>query len=233
MVENCLDSRTDAADQAFAVCTTLLDRYGVLCREAFSSEAIKGGFSRYYPVLKAMEERGKLRRGYYVDTLGATQFAIPGVDDQLRQDKSEESEPLWLSVLDPVQPFGRILPWPDDFPIKPMRKVGCQALFEEGLLIAILQSCRSKLLVREFDDEAKQKQLLDTLIRGLQILPNRLGQKVVFIEQINGSSSHSYAGAEHFSRAGFSVVSSGVQIRITNDGYVASQSVAPASVRRY
>ena len=65
--------------------TQLVERYGIVTREMVSSEGLKGGFSAIYPVLKAMEEAGKLRRGYFVDGLGAAQFAAPGADDRLRQ----------------------------------------------------------------------------------------------------------------------------------------------------
>ena len=106
LVESCLDAEPNPAAQALAICTTLMDRYGVLCREAFAAEGLKGGFSRYYPVLKALEERGQLRRGFYVDTLGATQFSIPGVADQLRTPDQPTAEPIWLSALDPAQPYG-------------------------------------------------------------------------------------------------------------------------------
>ena len=48
------------------------------------SESIPGGFGACYPVLKAMEETGRLRRGYFIAGLGATQFALPGALDLLR-----------------------------------------------------------------------------------------------------------------------------------------------------
>ena len=62
----------------------LLERYGVLTREAALGEGIEGGFAGVYPVLKALEERGAVRRGYFVAGLGAAQFALPGAVDRLR-----------------------------------------------------------------------------------------------------------------------------------------------------
>ena len=69
---------------ATALVQQLLTRYGVLTREAVMSESIAGGFGACYPVLKAMEEAGRLRRGYFIAGLGATQFALPGALDLLR-----------------------------------------------------------------------------------------------------------------------------------------------------
>ena len=62
----------------------MLDRYGVLTRGAVAAERLPGGFSAVYPVLKAGEERGRVRRGYFVDGLGAAQFALPGAVERLR-----------------------------------------------------------------------------------------------------------------------------------------------------
>ena len=62
----------------------LLDRYGLVTRGAVVAEGVSGGFSAVYPVLKAAEESGRVRRGYFVEGLGAAQFAVPGAIDRLR-----------------------------------------------------------------------------------------------------------------------------------------------------
>ena len=43
-----------------------------------------GGFAAIYPVLRAMEDAGQCRRGYFVEGLGAAQFALPGAVDRMR-----------------------------------------------------------------------------------------------------------------------------------------------------
>ena len=73
-----------ATEAAHARALQLLERYGVLTREAALGEGVEGGFAGVYPVLKALEERGQVRRGYFVAGLGAAQFALPGAVDRLR-----------------------------------------------------------------------------------------------------------------------------------------------------
>ena len=87
----------------------LLARHGVLTREAVTTEAIPGGFGVVYPVLKAMEESGRIRRGYFVAGLGATQFALPGALDLLRslRDAPDEAEVAVLAATDPANPVRR------------------------------------------------------------------------------------------------------------------------------
>jgi ATP-dependent Lhr-like helicase len=111
----------------------LLARYGVLTREAVAAESISGGFGAVYPVLKAMEEGGRLRRGYFVAGLGATQFALPGALDLLRslRDAPEEPEIAVLAATDPANPYGATLRWPakkpPDAPRAPGRQRGSTA----------------------------------------------------------------------------------------------------------
>ena len=83
-----LEPLPPATEAAHARALQLLERYGVLTREAALGEGAEGGFAGVYPVLKALEERGQVRRGYFVAGLGAAQFAVPGAVDRLRGDKA-------------------------------------------------------------------------------------------------------------------------------------------------
>ena len=99
---------------AAAITQQLLARHGVVTREAVAAEAIAGGFGLVYPVLKGMEENGRIRRGYFVAGLGATQFALPGALDLLRslRDAPDEIEIAMLAATDPANPYGATLKWP-------------------------------------------------------------------------------------------------------------------------
>src|SRR5699024_8237132 len=68
--------RTDETPAALhAQAEYLLDRYGVITRGAVTAEALPGGFAAYYRLLSKMEEAGHIRRGYFIDGLGAAQFS--------------------------------------------------------------------------------------------------------------------------------------------------------------
>ncbi len=95
----------------------LLDRWGVVARDALAAESIAGGFSAVYPVLRAMEEAGKIRRGHFVDGLGGAQFAFAGAVDQLRAARergdgaigSHAPEVVLLAATDPANAYGAVL----------------------------------------------------------------------------------------------------------------------------
>ena len=73
-----------ATMRAHALALTLLERHGIVTRGAVAAERVPGGFAAVYPVLRAMEETGQCRRGYFVEGLGAAQFALPGAVDRMR-----------------------------------------------------------------------------------------------------------------------------------------------------
>ena len=78
------DRDPDATRRTHALAEALLDRHGVVTRGAVMAERAPGGFSAVYQVLKAFEESGRVRRGYFVEGLGAAQFAAPGAVDRMR-----------------------------------------------------------------------------------------------------------------------------------------------------
>ncbi|MDX6258127.1 MAG: ATP-dependent helicase Lhr and Lhr-like helicase [Frankiales bacterium] len=78
------ERETDPTRRLHAVAEALLDRHGVVTRDAVAAEGVAGGFAAVYRVLRAFEDAGRCRRGYFVEGLGAAQFALPGAVDRLR-----------------------------------------------------------------------------------------------------------------------------------------------------
>ena len=105
-----LPSRHDAdpTQRAHALALTLLERHGVLTRGAVAAERIAGGFAAVYPVLRAMEEAGQCRRGYFVEGLGGAQFALPGAVDRMRA--LADPGAAWPGSSPQARPFSRTGP---------------------------------------------------------------------------------------------------------------------------
>ena len=144
LVAPLLEPRPTPTESAHARATQLLERYGVLTREAALGEGSVGGFAGVYPVLKALEEQGKLRRGYFVAGLGAAQFALSGAVDRLRG-RSEEDQLLVLAATDPGQPFGASLPWPESSG-RPSRSAGALVVIEDGVPLVFVERGGKSLL---------------------------------------------------------------------------------------
>lgn len=136
-----------ATERTIALANQLMLRHGVLTKNAVAKELVTGGFSAIYPVLKQMEESGKLRRGYFVEGLGGAQFAAPGADDLLRQppapDAAGARASLLLTATDPANPYGAAIRWPergDDGSGRLSRSVGAYVLLLDGGLAAFLSA---------------------------------------------------------------------------------------------
>jgi ATP-dependent Lhr-like helicase len=123
-----------ATEAAHARAVQLLERHGVLTREAALGEGVAGGFAGIYPVLRLLEERGRARRGYFVAGLGGAQFALPGVVDRLRSARPDSAGAGAVAVLaatDPAQPYGAALAWPDSSG-RPARAAGALVVLRAG-----------------------------------------------------------------------------------------------------
>src|SRR6185436_13613062 len=83
---------------AAAMAQQLLARHGLVTRETVASEAVTGGFSAIYQVLKAMEDAGRVRRGYFVAGLGAAQFAMPAALEMLRGMREPPDTPRTIAL---------------------------------------------------------------------------------------------------------------------------------------
>jgi ATP-dependent Lhr-like helicase len=200
----------------------LLARHGVLTREAVSAEAIPGGFGTIYPVLKAMEEAGRIRRGYFVAGLGATQFAVPGALDLLRSfrggastigEESPMSESLSLAATDPANPYGTTLRWPGTGDASsagrtPMRTVGATVLLVEGALVGYLARSDRSLLTWLPDVEPMRSNSARSIARLLferarSATAGGEAPRGMLIEEIDGGAPAEHPMAPFLVEAGF------------------------------
>lgn len=128
----------------------LLNRHGVVTREAVRAEGVPGGFAGVYPVLRALEESGRARRGWFVAGLGAAQFALPGAVDRLRGHRTIDEEDdarrvVVLAATDPAQPYGAALAWPEHAS-RPSRAAGAYVVLVNGECAVYLERGGRSLL---------------------------------------------------------------------------------------
>ena len=142
LVADLVGEERSPTERGHALATTLLDRHGVVTREAVVAEGTTGGYASVYPVLRAMEESGRARRGYFVAGLGAAQFALPGAVDRLRAIRGDEPTVRVLAATDPGQPYGAALAWPrgaDDERLPLQRAAGAYVVIVDGLAVLYLE----------------------------------------------------------------------------------------------
>ena len=182
---------SSATRRAHALGETLLERYGVVTRGAAVAEGVIGGFALVYRTLREFEESGRSRRGYFVDKLGAAQFAAPGAVDRLRShvDRDDGSTPpapvaFTLAATDPANPFGAALAWPalpEGTTHRPARKAGALVVLVDGT-IALYVERGGKTMLAFTDDEA----VLAAAAASLAAAVSRGGMRKLAVETVNG-----------------------------------------------
>jgi ATP-dependent Lhr-like helicase len=197
----------------------LLTRHGVVTREVASLEQLPGGFSLFYPVLRRLEETGRVRRGYFIERLGAAQFAQPGALDLLRagRDGSPVPRAMTLAATDPAQPYGWLVPWPAWGSARgAMRSAGARVLLVDGVLTAWIARGDHALLISLPLDEPARPRAGRALAAELVALAHRMpeGQRGWLIEQINGAPAASAPEASFLIDAGFRATGLGLQLRV-------------------
>ncbi len=207
-----------STERASALVSQLLERHGVLTREAVGAEGVAGGFSAVYPLLKALEDSGRVRRGYFVAGLGAAQFALPGAEDRLRRHREPEasaapSPATVLAACDPASPYGAAVAWPEHpgGPGEgPQRRAEARVILWQGRLLGYLVPSGKSLLSFLPDAEPARGRSARALVRALAGLR---GGKAVLLERVDGGPAVGSALAPYLEAGGFSASAAGFHRR--------------------
>jgi ATP-dependent Lhr-like helicase len=217
-------------ERSHALAMQLLSRYGVLLREQVAAENVPGGFSAVYGVLKALEESGRIRRGYFVAGLGATQFALPAAVDLLRQLRAEpgveKPELVQMAASDPANPYGSVLKWPElpvaegDSETAPRvltRAAYAEVILRNGELLAWVRRNNPNLLIFLPDEDPERSQAAEALAHFLWQKGQERMQadrhQGVLITTINGQPAAAHPVARFLMDAGFHVGPLGLNLR--------------------
>ncbi|QIS01866.1 ATP-dependent helicase [Nocardia brasiliensis] len=210
----------DNTVRAHATADLLLERYGVLTRGSVQSEGIPGGFALMYRVLTEFEDRGRCRRGYFVDSLGGAQFSTTDVVDRLRSFDTERrpsetaaqaGQALALAACDPANPYGAALPWPkgeSEGGHRPGRKAGALVVLVDGDLVLYLERGGKTLLTFTEDPDARRRaaHALAGLVHGRRV-------DSLVIDKVDGETVHGNTFAGFLTEAGFSATPRGLRLR--------------------
>ncbi|CEA06796.1 ATP-dependent RNA helicase DeaD [Arthrobacter saudimassiliensis] len=206
---------TDTTLHAHATAELLLDRYGVVTRGSVASEGTPGGFALLYKVLARLEEQGRCRRGYFIEQLGAAQFAVPATVDRLRSFSHDadlhrtEPKAVALAATDPANPYGAALPWPaTDSGHRPGRKAGALVVLLDGALALYVERGGKTLLT--FTEDPSELELCAQALVG--IIRRGAAEKMA-VEKVNGADILDTPVAQALTAAGFYTTPRGLRYR--------------------
>jgi ATP-dependent Lhr-like helicase len=222
---------TDATRRSHALAETLLERYGVLTRGAVQAEGVTGGFAAVYRVLTAFEDAGRCRRGYFVESLGAAQFASPGAVDRLRTPSGPDAESpraIVLAATDPANPYGATLPWParptravragDVVPEReghrPGRKAGALVVLVDGELAVYVERGGKTLLSFEPESSETSPDVIQTAVEALALAVRDGWLGRLDVERADGGSVLQSPLGIALEAAGFRATPRGLRLRL-------------------
>uniref|UniRef100_UPI00260134FC Lhr family helicase n=1 Tax=uncultured Corynebacterium sp. TaxID=159447 RepID=UPI00260134FC len=209
---NELEGPADAAELALVRSEAWIDRYAVVTRGAVVAEKSAGGFAEAYRTLSVWEDSGEVLRGYIVEGLGGAQFAPRDVISQLRRMQdgrghtagelaASERAPQLLSVLDPANPFGSTLPWPEVSSataegMAPARTAGAMIIISAGRAEAyVSRGGKNVVLFARPDFGDATSAALGASAAQIDLVVGTLKEAIragrlspVAIEKVNGSS---------------------------------------------
>ena len=206
---------------ATAFAHQLLARHGIVTRDVTSIEQLPGGFAAMYPVLRRLEETGRIRRGYFVAGLGAAQFAQPGAVDLLRdaRDDRDEVAAVTISATDPANPYGVLIPWP----MTPAgegrgatRTAGARVVIVNGRPAAWISRGDRQLVVCLPDDEPERSKVGRAMAKEMVEIAFRAaeGRRGWLIEEINGQPAIDDPSSQYLLEHGFASTAMGLQLRV-------------------
>jgi ATP-dependent Lhr-like helicase len=217
-----------SADTAWATAMAQqwLTRHGVVTRDLVAIDPVPGGFSTVYPVLRRLEETGRIRRGYFVAGLGAAQFATPGAVDLLRAARATDEAPqvAVLAATDPANVYGALVDWPQwprgaTAPLRASRSAGARVVLVDGAAVAWLARGGRALLLALPPDEPEQSRAGQAVARALARLGHEgpPGRRGLLLAEINGAAAAAAPEAHCFLAAGFVAAAGGLQLRVPRD----------------
>jgi len=193
----------DPVGRRRALAELLLERYGLLTREQVLAEGIPGGFSSLYSELTSLETIGVARRGYFLEGLGGAQFALSGAVERLRARGGEDADrPLVLAAIDPAQPYGAALKWPDprtEGARRPARTAGAYVVLSGGEPVVYLE--RGGKALQTLVDRGHPR--LEPALAALVAHVRGGAIKRVGLERVDGESAMSSSLAPLLTQLGF------------------------------
>lgn len=228
-------------ERAIAEVESLLDRYGVVCRDLALAFGGTGGLGPLMPVLRRMEETGVILRGSFIEGLGPAQFAERESVERLRSlthgpDGAAET-PVVLDLKDPACLIGRGVRWPE--PVLPAGlgesagggggETGGPPVRRQGASVVVLggapvlyASENLKVLISYTSTREELARALTALAADRQAMFARQGAAAVrrrtVVESLNGVTTLAPAVSDLLREAGFVRDPKGMRLAVGTSG---------------
>ncbi|GGG71137.1 DEAD/DEAH box helicase [Paenibacillus radicis (ex Gao et al. 2016)] len=134
----------------------LLDGYGIVTKELVAA-LTPYSWEHLLPVLRKLEEWGTITRGIFIEGAMTMQFTTPELAQTIRQPLIQAGSPpiTLLSAVDPANPFGLLIDWPEKEGCAFARKPGNYLAFKGEQLLYWMEGNGKRVFT--FDSSANQR----------------------------------------------------------------------------
>lgn len=211
----------DEESRAELVARRWLERYGIVTRDWWRRERPRVSWRAVYRVLRDLEYRGEVRRGYFVEGLAGAQFALPAAVELLRGTREasdraaadpglDEIPLVVITASDPANPYILAPGGGDGASLEHPRGPGALLVTRAGRVIASTEALGKRVLTARDLPAAVIDRALRTLAdyvvrreRGAVGAGWRRRTRPFIVETIDGESASGMRWATRLADSGF------------------------------
>ena len=204
-------------EHAEIVARRWLDRYGVVTSDWWRRERPPVAWRSIYRELKRLEQRGELRRGYFVEGLAGAQFAVPAAVELLRGVREEttgnDAPMVPIAASDPANVFNLPLATRTTAPLEHPKGRGAVLVVRGSGVILSAEYAGQRVTVRPDADESDVTAAARLLAEYVQRRRSSTGltRRRCTIERIDGAPAAASRWAGAFAAAGYRRIPRGLE----------------------
>lgn len=183
----------------------LMNSYGLFTK-GMLSERLDVSSDQLSEPIRRLETWGLLTRGLWVRGIPELQFSTPPDVDALRQPvpfRASDDQPVVLCAVDPANPYGILVPWPDSVRIAFARKPGNFIVMRQGRLTMWIENNGRRFYELERStgvaDQPSELRILSGIVR---VIVRLSGIRKLVVDTWNGEPIMESAAFQLFEQLG-------------------------------
>ncbi|MDF2660229.1 MAG: hypothetical protein K0Q94_3020 [Paenibacillus sp.] len=181
----------------------LLQSYGVITRDILARH-LPGETDRLQDTIRKLEDWGMLAKGFWIEGIPYMQVSTTDTIDRLRQASGRRAgETLVLSSIDPANPYGALLKWPEEPAAGYARKPGNYLVFQGGRWVLWIEN-NGKRFITMVRGETGEAGGVDSglLLETVRVMLKQSGLRKIVVDSWDGTAAPQAEAAETFRKIG-------------------------------
>ncbi|RKN84757.1 DEAD/DEAH box helicase [Paenibacillus ginsengarvi] len=180
----------------------LLQSFGIITRDVIAKH-VPGETDRLQDTIRKLEDWGMLARGFWIRGLPYMQVAAPDTVERLRQlNVQAEGQTVVLSSVDPANPYGALLKWPERQKVAFARKPGNFLVFRRGRWVLWIENNGKRFVTIDPEWLKAERGEAEVVLEAVRVMLRQSGLRKIVVDSWNGAAVPGTEAAELFRRIG-------------------------------